>query len=39
LGHFILVVGGFTGDKGYQKLLHVESWLSEIFLKATADSN
>lgn len=38
LGHFILVVGGFTGDSGYQKLLHAERWLYETFLK-TADAN
>ncbi|KDR82583.1 hypothetical protein GALMADRAFT_220567 [Galerina marginata CBS 339.88] len=28
LSHFVLVVGGFTGDKGYQKLLVFEQWLA-----------
>ncbi|MCQ6264002.1 biliverdin-producing heme oxygenase [Alcanivorax sp. MM125-6] len=31
LAHFILVVGGFTGDKGYQKLVAITGWLSSIF--------
>lgn len=30
LAHFILVVGGFTSDKGYQKLLAVFHRLSSI---------
>ena len=35
LGHFLLVVGGFTGNRGYEKLLAVEQWLSEQWLKAS----
>jgi len=31
LAHFILVTGGFTGDKGYQKLLAVEQWFSTFW--------
>ncbi|KAF8903101.1 hypothetical protein CPB84DRAFT_799760 [Gymnopilus junonius] len=31
LSHFILVVGGFTGDSGYQKLLAVEQWLANLW--------
>jgi len=28
LAHFLLTVGGFTGEKGYDKLVAVEEWLS-----------
>lgn len=30
LSHFVLVLGGFTGDKGYAKLEAVLSWLSNL---------
>ncbi|KAG5638674.1 hypothetical protein H0H81_011054 [Sphagnurus paluster] len=30
LAHFILVVGGFTGDKGYQKWLQIEQWFATL---------
>jgi heme oxygenase len=26
--HFLLTVGGFTGEKGYEKLIAVEEWFS-----------
>ncbi|KAF8895607.1 hypothetical protein BD779DRAFT_1500478 [Infundibulicybe gibba] len=38
LGHFILVVGGFTGDRGYQKLLALEQWLRTAW-QATSSSD
>ncbi|KAJ6585310.1 hypothetical protein B0H19DRAFT_927679 [Mycena capillaripes] len=28
LAHFLLTVGGFTGEKGYEKLIAAEEWLS-----------
>ncbi|KAJ6530379.1 hypothetical protein DFH09DRAFT_994523 [Mycena vulgaris] len=28
IAHFLLTVGGFTGEKGYDKLIAVEEWLS-----------
>ncbi|KAJ7079761.1 hypothetical protein B0H15DRAFT_913842 [Mycena belliarum] len=28
VAHFLLTVGGFTGEKGYEKLVAVEEWLS-----------
>jgi heme oxygenase len=28
LAHFLLTVGGFTGEKGYDKLIAAEEWLS-----------
>lgn len=28
LAHFLLTIGGFTGEKGYDKLIAVEEWLS-----------
>jgi len=28
VAHFLLTVGGFTGEKGYEKLVAVEAWLS-----------
>ncbi|KAF8798903.1 heme oxygenase-like protein [Phlegmacium glaucopus] len=31
LAHFILVVGGFTGDGGYQKLLAIQQWLANTW--------
>jgi heme oxygenase len=31
LSHFILVVGGFTGDHGYQKLLAAEQWVANLW--------
>jgi len=31
LGHFLLVIGGFTGASGYQKLVAVEDWLRSIW--------
>jgi len=31
LAHFILVIGGFTGDRGYQKLLALEYWFSTLW--------
>ncbi|KAG6855754.1 hypothetical protein H0H87_011270 [Tephrocybe sp. NHM501043] len=30
LAHFVLVTGGFTGDRGYQKLLALQQWFSPI---------
>ncbi|KAG6836700.1 hypothetical protein H0H93_004676 [Arthromyces matolae] len=30
LAHFILVTGGFTGDRGYQKLLAIQQWFSTL---------
>lgn len=30
LAHFLLVVGGFTGNRGYEKVLAVEKWLSGV---------
>ncbi|KAK7048632.1 hypothetical protein R3P38DRAFT_2870549 [Favolaschia claudopus] len=31
IAHFALTVGGFTGEKGYEKLIAVEEWLSGRF--------
>ncbi|KAF8644658.1 hypothetical protein AX16_008318 [Volvariella volvacea WC 439] len=31
LAHFILVVGGFTGQSGYQKLLAFEEWFDRLW--------
>lgn len=31
LAHFVLVIGGFTGDKGYEKLLAAEQWFATVF--------
>ncbi|KAH9480600.1 Heme oxygenase 1 [Psilocybe cubensis] len=31
LSHFVLTVGGFTGDKGYEKLLSIEQWFASIW--------
>ncbi|KAJ3509156.1 hypothetical protein NLJ89_g5369 [Agrocybe chaxingu] len=31
VAHFALVVGGFTGNAGYQKLLAVEGWLKNLW--------
>ena len=31
LAHFIIIVGGFTGARGYQKLLNLEHWISAHF--------
>ncbi|KAJ7741265.1 hypothetical protein B0H16DRAFT_1565133 [Mycena metata] len=28
IGHFILTVGGFTGERGYEKLIAAEEWFS-----------
>ncbi|KAJ7022702.1 hypothetical protein C8F04DRAFT_1137084 [Mycena alexandri] len=28
LGHFLLTVGGFTGERGYEKLIAAEEWFS-----------
>lgn len=36
LSHFVLVVGGFTGDNGYQKLLALEQWLGNLW-KSTSE--
>jgi heme oxygenase len=30
LAHFILVLGGFTGQRGYAKLLQFEEWLASL---------
>ncbi|TFK40749.1 hypothetical protein BDQ12DRAFT_679958 [Crucibulum laeve] len=35
LAHFLIVVGGFTGNKGYQKLLAIEAWLRNFFQSGT----
>ncbi|PPQ92822.1 hypothetical protein CVT25_004310 [Psilocybe cyanescens] len=35
LSHFVLTVGGFTGDKGYQKLLAIEQWFASIWQQAS----
>ncbi|KAF8906137.1 hypothetical protein CPB85DRAFT_1224246 [Mucidula mucida] len=31
IAHFLLVVGGFTGEKGYSKLLTAEEWVASLF--------
>jgi heme oxygenase len=31
LAHFIVVVGGLTGDKGYAKLLAIELWARNLW--------
>lgn len=31
LAHFIIVVGGFTGEKGYAKLLAIELWARNLW--------
>ena len=31
LAHFIIVVGGLTGDKGHAKLLSVELWARNMW--------
>ena len=30
LAHFIIVVGGLTGDKGYLKLQALETWIQGL---------
>ncbi|KAL0960747.1 hypothetical protein HGRIS_005771 [Hohenbuehelia grisea] len=35
LAHFLLVVGGFTGDKGYAKLLAFEQWVGSLWVHAS----
>ncbi|KAF9013319.1 hypothetical protein BDQ17DRAFT_1343204 [Cyathus striatus] len=30
LAHFLLVIGGFTGERGYQKLLAVDQWMRNM---------
>ena len=34
IAHFVLVVGGFTGAKGYAKLEAVQQWLDNYFSSA-----
>ncbi len=31
LSHFILVVGGFTGDSGYQKWIALQHWITTLW--------
>jgi hypothetical protein len=31
LAHFLIVVGGFTGERGYSKLQLVEQWLDSLW--------
>ncbi|KAF9562597.1 heme oxygenase-like protein, partial [Agrocybe pediades] len=31
LSHFVLVIGGFTGDKGYEKLIAFERFISNLW--------
>lgn len=31
MAHFLLVVGGFTGKAGYQKLVYFEDWFDQIW--------
>jgi hypothetical protein len=31
LAHFIIVVGGFSGSKGYAKLEAVQAWVATVF--------
>lgn len=33
LAHFLLVVGGFTGSRGYQKLIELEYWFSTLWAR------
>ncbi|KAF8158195.1 hypothetical protein B0H34DRAFT_707805 [Crassisporium funariophilum] len=35
LAHFLLVVGGFTGNPGYQKFLALEQWLRNLWQQST----
>lgn len=39
LAHFLIVVGGFSGEKGYAKLVAVEAWLHNVWssLKGTGE--
>ncbi|KAH6912978.1 heme oxygenase 1 [Coprinopsis sp. MPI-PUGE-AT-0042] len=39
IAHFALVVGGFTGNSGYQKLLYVEEWLSNFWAGLSSSTN
>jgi len=31
MAHFVLVTGGFTGERGYQKLLSIEHWFDSFW--------
>jgi heme oxygenase len=31
IAHFALVVGGFTGSRGYDKLLFAENWFASLW--------
>jgi len=35
LAHFILVVGGFTGKGGYEKLVTIQQWLPSLWQQTT----
>lgn len=37
LAHLILVVGGFTGNSGYQKLLALEAWFTRVWESRIAE--
>ncbi|KAF6755793.1 heme oxygenase 1 [Ephemerocybe angulata] len=38
LAHFIIVVGGFTGNRGYEKLLAIDEWVREAFQQFSTGS-
>lgn len=33
IAHFLLVVGGFTGSRGYQKLIELEHWFTTLWAR------
>lgn len=39
IAHFVLVVGGFTGNSGYQKLVGVEEWFSNLWSQTSNATN
>ena len=38
MAHFVLVIGGFTGAKGFAKLELVTQWLDDFFASAPAQA-
>jgi len=38
IAHFVLVVGGFTGNPGYLKFLAVEEWFANIWSRTSGSS-
>jgi len=36
LSHFILVLGGFTGDKGYEKLIAAEQFIGDLWKQVSS---